>query len=224
MNTHVRGQAFFRSVIVGAVAVLLLLAGHLDAQVRSIPILRDEMISEVSYVEFDGKNPEPIWHALDELDFWAVPLAPPSLYYAAIDDSASHRLRQTLHERIRGHRIYPYTTSSRPGMANHAVDTWDIIAIADAHPEQPAMVLDVYLNGLFPRQLTGTTASLRYDREHSWPKSLGFPTNALSNPAYSDCHHLFAAYSSYNGSRSNKPYGVSGSRANSSSSPMASSS
>ena len=27
------------------------------------------------------------------------------------------------------------------------------------------------------------------------------------NPAYSDCHHLFAAYSSYNGSRSNKPYG-----------------
>ena len=47
----------------------------------------------------------------------------------------------------------------------------------------------------------------RYDREHSWPKSRGFKKDTKKNPAYSDCRHLYAAYSSYNSSRSNKPYG-----------------
>ena len=45
-----------------------------------------------------------------------------------------------------------------------------------------------------------------FDREHSWPKSYGFPLDNLSNYPYTDCHHLFAAYSSYNASRSNLPY------------------
>jgi len=46
-----------------------------------------------------------------------------------------------------------------------------------------------------------------YDREHSWPKSYGFPDNGASlNYPYTDMHHLFLSDSDYNFNRSNKPY------------------
>ena len=82
--------------------------------------------------------------------------------------------------------------------------------MADAHPEEPERVLDIYQNATFDRQLAGTRDDPRYDREHSWPKSYGFPDQLISNPAYSDVHHLFAAYFRYNqsGGRWDKPYGT----------------
>jgi endonuclease I len=82
------------------------------------------------------------------------------------------------------------------------------VALADAHPDSPNdTVLDIYANAGFPRQLAGTRATPRYDREHVWPKSLGFPDDRAGNAAYSDVHHLFAALNTYNSSRSNKPLG-----------------
>ena len=161
-----------------------------------------------SYHAFAGLTSVEIWHFLDSAEFDHVPLAPPADYYSEIDISDSAALRKTLHERIRDHTVFRYTNSTRPGDPNHKVDTWDIIALADAHPEEPDRVLDIYQNASFDRQLAGTRDNPRYDREHSWPKSLGFPSDRLSNPAYSDVHHLFAAYNRYNASRSNNAYGT----------------
>ncbi|MDQ7049148.1 MAG: endonuclease [Enterobacterales bacterium] len=45
-----------------------------------------------------------------------------------------------------------------------------------------------------------------YNREHTWPKSYGFPSNGDTNYPYTDMHHLFLADSGYNSDRSNKPY------------------
>ena len=161
----------------------------------------------VLYDTFDGKTPEQKWREIDGLDYWALPLAPPSGYYAGVDASSSERLRKTLHERISRHQIFNYTHKSKPTDAKFTVDVWDIVALADEHPEKPGMILDVYENATFARQLAGSGEPHNYQREHAWPKSLGFPEDTVSNPPYSDCHHLFAAYSSYNSSRSNKPYG-----------------
>lgn len=161
------------------------------------------------YLRFLNLSPSELWSAIDQGSFWEIPLEPPEDYYVQVDDSSPLALRESLHSTIRGHTVYQYTTPSLPGDPNHRVDTWDIVALADAHPEDPSMVLDIYLNATFPRQLTGPGPSVphRYDREHSWPKSLGFDANRLTNPPYSDVHHIFAAYHRYNNSRGNNPYG-----------------
>lgn len=155
-------------------------------------------------------TPVELWHLLDSAEFDHVPLDPPAGYYSEIDTGDPAALRATLHKRIRNHAVFAYTRPSRPGDRNHKVDTWDIIALADAHPEDPDRVLDVYQNATFDRQLAGTRDDPRYDREHSWPKSYGFPDDRISNPAYSDVHHLFPAYFRYNQTRGrwDKPYGT----------------
>lgn len=175
---------------------------------ESIPESVDLAASD-PYLAFEGLAPVALWHRLDTAAFTDVPLSPPENYYFDIDTSSPVALRETLHARIRDHTVFRYTNPTQPGDPNHKVDTWDIIALADAHPEDPAQVLDVYRNGTFERQLTGPSHDPRYDREHSWPKSLGFDAETLSNPPYSDVHHLFAAFSSYNRSRGDKPYGIS---------------
>jgi endonuclease I len=163
-----------------------------------------------SYELFRGLSPVELWHVLDELAFDEVPLNPPADYYSAIDGTDPDLMREQLHRRIRDHVVFPYTDkpSTKPGDPDHRVDTWDIIALADAHPEDPDLVLDIYLNATFERQLSGTSYDPRYNREHSWPKILGFDAKRMSNPPYSDVHHLFAAYNRYNSSRYDKPYGV----------------
>ncbi len=171
------------------------------------PITADSAVEQESISTLEALDPVALWHEIDGMDYWAVPLDPPEGYYDDVDMSDQEAFRRSLHELIEIHTVFAYSTSSRPGQTTHIVDTWDIVALADAHPEQPNKVLDIYLNGTFDRQLKGVTHSFRYDREHSWPKSHGFKKDTKKNPAYSDCHHLFAAYQPYNASRSNKPYG-----------------
>ena len=116
-------------------------------------------------------------------------------YYDRADTSSPESLRVTLHEIIDDHTRYPYTSS--------AVDTWDILEIADEDVENPGNVVTVYHNASYLKQGGGNTM---YNREHSWPKSYGFPNDGLSNYPYTDVHHLFLADSAYNTSRSNKPF------------------
>ena len=171
-------------------------------------ISADGTVGTVSYSAFEGLSSSGVWQRLDDTPFWAIPMHPPDGYYGPADTSDASALRSTLHEIIDEHRIFKYTHPTVPTSASHEVDVWDIIAIADAHPEHPDRIIDLYHNNTLPRQGKGTQSDPRYDREHSWPKSLGFPDDKMKNAAYSDCHHLFAAYSSYNSSRSNKPYGT----------------
>src|SRR3546814_5061145 len=68
---------------------------------------------------------------------------------------------------------------------------------------------------LFPyttlfRSRAGTGSGLTYNREHTWPNSLGFGSRSgdkgLPNAPYTDTHMLYLSDTAYNGDRGNKPY------------------
>ena len=122
------------------------------------------------------------------------PQAPPG-YYTTVDATTPAALRSTLHAVIDDHTRYPYTSS--------ATDTWNILEMADQDPTGGSNILDVYRNASYAKVGGGNT---NYNREHTWPKSYGFPNDGGTNYPYTDCHHLFLCNSSYNSSRSNKPY------------------
>ena len=79
------------------------------------------------------------------------------------------------------HTRHPYTSSS--------TDTWDIINAADEDPDNSGNIIDLYKNASYAKIPGGTGA---YNREHSWPKSYGFPNDGSNNYPYTDTHHLFA--------------------------------
>jgi endonuclease I len=116
-------------------------------------------------------------------------------YYASVDDTAAAALRTTLHAVIDDHTRFPYTSS--------VTDVWDILADADEDPRNSANIRDLYRNASYPKVHGDNT---RYDREHVWPKSVGFPKDVVANYPYTDAHHLFAADSIYNSTKSNKHF------------------
>lgn len=120
---------------------------------------------------------------------------PPPGYYDTVDATNATTLRATLHPVIDDHTRFPYTST--------ATDTWNILEAADEDPNNPLNILDVYKNASYTKVGAGNS---NYEREHTWPSSYGFPNDNASNYPYTDCHMLFLADGSYNGSRSNKPY------------------
>jgi endonuclease I len=126
----------------------------------------------------------------------AVIAEPDPAYYDTADDTSSQSLRDSLHAIIDDHSRYPYTSS--------ATDTWDVLEIADEDQDNPDNVITIYQNGSYQKRTGGNDF---YNREHTWPKSYGFPDNgAALNYPYTDMHHLFLSDSDYNFNRSNKPY------------------
>ena len=119
----------------------------------------------------------------------------PAGYYDTVDTTNAATLRATLHDVIDDHTRFPYTAST--------TDTWDIVNMADEDPNNMGNIVDLYKNVSYTKIPGGVGA---YNREHSWPKSYGFPNDSESNSPYTDTHHLFACDASYNGSRSNKPF------------------
>ena len=120
--------------------------------------------------------------------------APPG-YYATVDLRSATTLRATLHAVIDDHTRLPYTAAS--------LDTWDVLEQADEDPANPRNILDVYRNRSFQKAGGGNS---NYNREHSWPKSYGFPDDDGRVYPYTDCHHLFLCDDGYNTARSNKPF------------------
>ncbi len=129
--------------------------------------------------------------------FTAPPLLaqPPAGYYDTVDATNGTALRATLHDVIDDHTRFPYTATT--------TDTWDIINLADENPNNTGQIIDLYKNASYAKIPGGTGA---YNREHSWPKSYGFPDDGTDNYPYTDTHHLFACDSLYNSLRSNKPF------------------
>ena len=121
--------------------------------------------------------------------------SPTANYYDSVNPTDAATLRATLHEVIDDHQRFPYTSS--------ATDTWDILEEADSDPTDFTSILDVYGNASLPKFGGGGGG---YNREHSWPKSYGFPNDGSQNYPYTDCHHLFLSDEGYNSSRSNKLY------------------
>ena len=139
-----------------------------------------------------------------EVDF-TVGSGETSGYYAQVNTSSAEQLRCTLHLTIRGHTAYPYSGSG--------TNTWTILETAQANPDNPNQVLDVYRNRLYTAvaDRAGTGSGLTYNREHTWPNSLGFPSqtgdHGLPNAPYTDTHMLYLSDTQWNADRSNSPYG-----------------
>lgn len=117
-------------------------------------------------------------------------------YYTGIDTSSASALRSSLHALIDDATKIPYTAST--------TDTWDVLDFADEDPLDPSHVLDVYRNTSYPKAGGGNNY---YNREHTWPNSLGFPNDGADNYPYTDLHMLMLADISYNSARGNLPYG-----------------
>jgi Endonuclease I/Bacterial Ig-like domain len=149
---------------------------------------------------------------------WSFNTASVSDYYASVNASTATTLRTTLHALIDDHTAYRYSIGtndcslSAPTVA--ACDVWDILEAAEQDPADSTRVLDVYRNRTYIKitQRSGATGPSNYNREHTWPNSLGFNdlsgSDANGNPfsPYTDSHMLYASASDYNSDRGNKPY------------------
>ena len=126
-------------------------------------------------------------------------------YYGQVNTSSADQLRCSLHTIIRNHTVYPYSGGS--------TNTWTILEAAQADPANPGQILDVYRNHSYTAVSgrAGTGSGLTYNREHTWPNSLGFPSTTgdlgLDNAPYTDGHMLYLSDTQWNADRGNKPYG-----------------
>lgn len=125
-------------------------------------------------------------------------------YYAQVNTSSPEQLRCSLHATIRGHTAFPYSGSG--------TSTWTILELAEEDPNDPTRIIDAYRNRKYVKgsDRAGTGSGITYNREHSWPNSLGFPseTDAQGRPyaPYTDTHMLYLTDTGYNADRGNKPY------------------
>lgn len=125
-------------------------------------------------------------------------------YYGRINTSSASQLRCSLHATIKGHTAYPYSGGT--------TNTWTILEIADEDPNNSGRILDAYRNRSYLKvtERAGSGTGLRYNREHTWPNSLGFgsTTGDLGLPyaPYTDTHMLYLTDATWNADRGNKPY------------------
>jgi len=120
--------------------------------------------------------------------------APPN-YYSSVVTSTPAQLRATLHAVIDDHTRFPYTAT--------ATDTWNILETGQQDPANANSIVDLYKNASYAKIGGGVGA---YNREHSWPKSYGFPVDGTNNYPYTDCFHLKLSDAAYNTARSNRVY------------------
>ena len=126
-------------------------------------------------------------------------------YYARVNASSPSQLRCSLHATIRGHTVYPYSSSG-------GTSTWNILEIADEDPNNPGRILDAYRNRSYLKvtDRAGSGTGLKYNREHTWPNSLGFGSasgdKGLPYAPYTDTHMLYLTDAQWNADRGNKPF------------------
>lgn len=125
-------------------------------------------------------------------------------YYSRVNTSSASQLRCSLHATIKGHTAYPYSGGT--------TNAWTILEIADEDPNNSGRILDAYRNRSFVKitDRAGSGSGLKYNREHTWPNSLGFGSATgnlgLPHSPYTDTHMLYLTDSAYNSDRGNKPY------------------
>ncbi len=122
--------------------------------------------------------------------------APVTGYYSGVNASSPSNLRASLHAVIDDHKRFPYTAST--------TDTWDVLEFADEDPLNAGRILDIYKNASYLKAGGGNT---QYNREHTWPKSYGFPNDGTGVYPYTDMHMLMLSDIGYNSDRGNLPYG-----------------
>ncbi|MEQ8354645.1 MAG: endonuclease [Kiloniellaceae bacterium] len=116
-------------------------------------------------------------------------------YYADTVGRTGDELKESLNEIIKGHQAYSYTPC-----------VWAILKEADEDPANSANIVAFYTGRSIPksRQDTGSGDQDSWNREHTWPKSKGFPSKGQD--AHTDAHHIRPADRSVNTDRSNNDY------------------
>lgn len=124
----------------------------------------------------------------------------PPGYYNSANGLSGSSLQSALHEIINNHTKYPYTSSN--------TDVWDILKNVDEDPSNSSNVILLYTGRSQAKSEnsgeSSTAGNNRWNREHVWSKSHGFPNE--SDTAYTDIHHLRPADESVNSSRGNKDF------------------
>ena len=133
-------------------------------------------------------------------------------YYSQAEGKSGTDLKESIHQIIANHNVFPYTSSN--------TDTWDILQLSDQDPLNNENMILVYTErsqDKLYRDGSGNYASFEngngtqnnsWNREHIWPKSHGFPDQ--DDIAYTDVHNLKPADRSVNTSRGTKDYDFGG--------------
>jgi endonuclease I len=113
----------------------------------------------------------------------------PSGYYNTAENKSDQALQLALHNIIDDHTDYPYSSNS--------TDTWDILKVADADPNNANNVILIYTR----ESVNGQQEYDGWNREHVWAKSRG--DFGISRPMGTDVHNLRASNINVNSTRSN---------------------
>lgn len=128
------------------------------------------------------------------LSHWISAQAPTG-YYSGTENLSGENLKAQLHQIIKAHTTFPYSSSS--------TDVWDILKVADRDPANPENVILIYKgNSVNAAQEYNNGAG--WNREHVWAKSHG--DFGETPPAGTDLHHLRASDISVNADRGNKDF------------------
>ena len=118
-------------------------------------------------------------------------------YYGSVIATSAANLRASLHPVIDDHTKIPYSAAAR--------DAWDVLEKAEQDPLDATRILDIYKNASYAKAGTGNNF---YNKEHTWPKSLGFPNDGATNYPYSDTHMLMLSDIGHNSARGNLAFGT----------------
>ena len=124
----------------------------------------------------------------------------PDGYYDSAIGLSEEKLKSALHEIIKGHTEFPYTSKE--------TDTWDILKESDKDSKNPENVI-LFYTGRSVNAAQEYNNKQGWNREHVWSKSHGkFDT---SPGIGTDIHHLKPSDISVNSARGNKDFDVGGS-------------
>ena len=119
----------------------------------------------------------------------------PQGYYDDAESLTGESLKTVLHQIIKDHVKFPYSSSN--------TDTWDILKEADKDTANPDHVI-LFYSGWSVNASQEYNNGMGWNREHVWAKSHGdFDTNP---GAGTDAHHLRPSDISINNARSNKDF------------------
>lgn len=119
----------------------------------------------------------------------------PAGYYDGTENVSGEELKTKLYNIIKGHKEYPYTSST--------TDVWDILKETDRDPNNSENVIGLY-SGFSMNAAKEYDNGNGWTREHVWAKSRG---NFGTDPGPgTDVHHLRAEDNTTNTARSNRSF------------------
>lgn len=123
----------------------------------------------------------------------------PNGYYSTANDLSGEELKSALHNIIKDHKEFPYTSSS--------TDTWDILKQTDKDTANPENVI-LFYSGWSVNAAQEYNDNTGWSREHVWAKSHGDFGTTMG--AGTDVHHLRPADITVNSARNNKDFDIGG--------------